>query len=146
VPLDRRDRRVLEYAEHNRKQPVIDMFKTKHLFIALSAVLLISAATQAADLGKVNIPVQVKLKGMLIEPGLYTFALETMDGKLFIQLKRGGKVVADELAITKPAEKVHKTARLAYQPLKRDGATDPVLSRVLCSYEGKLYLLYFEKP
>jgi hypothetical protein len=122
------------------------MLKAKLVFVAIVTVLLTSASVQAADLGKVNIPTQVKLKGTVIGPGTYTFAIEKTGDKLYVQLKRGDAVVASELAITKPAEKVYSSARIAYQPLKRDGKDDPLLSRVLCSYEGKLYLLYFEKP
>ncbi len=123
------------------------MLRTKTVFaIALFAVLALSVSAVAEDLGSVNIPTRVKLKGMVLQPGHYTFAIEKQGDKLFIMLKQGGQEVAGELAITKPAEKMHASARLAYQPLKRDGKDDPLVSRILCSYQGTLYLIYFEKP
>lgn len=113
--------------------------------IVLLVLFGFAALAYAEDLGKVEIPRAVKLKGAVIQPGVYTFSLEKEGDKLMISLKQGGNVVAGELAITKPAEKIHDSARLAYQPLRRDGKDDPVLSRVLCSYKGTFYLIYFEK-
>jgi hypothetical protein len=114
---------------------------------SLTVVLLLGMASAAFadDLGKVEIPTAVKLKGNVVQPGVYTFSLEKEDGKLMICLKQGGETVASELAITKPAEKIFEHARIAYQPLRRDGKDDPVFSRVLCNWRGTLYLLYFEK-
>jgi hypothetical protein len=110
------------------------------------AVLLGMALTAIADdLGRVEIPAAVKLKGNVVQPGVYTFSLEKEDGKLMIHLKQSGQTVAKELAITKPAEKILENARIAYQPLRRDGKDDPVFSRVLCNWRGTLYLIYLEK-
>jgi len=123
------------------------MLRNKTVFVlVMLAALCFSTYAAAEDLGQVNIPAQVKLKSSVLQPGLYTFAIEKQGDTLLIQLKQGGQVIASELAITKPAEKTHSTARLAYQPLKRDGREDPLMSRILCSYQGTLYLIYFEKP
>ncbi len=99
----------------------------------------------AEDLGKIRIPEIVKLKGELIQPGTYTFSLERETSDLMIRLSQNGAVVASELAVTKPAEKVHDPAHIVYQPLKQDSGKSP-MSRILCSYQGTLYLLYFDKP
>ena len=114
--------------------------------IALLFVLSITTAAFAKDMGQVTIPRSVKLKGEVISAGTYTFAVEKTGEGVEVQLKRDGEIVARELAITKVAEKSYDYARLAYQPLKRGGKDDPVLSRVFCSYQGTIYLLYFEKP
>jgi ABC-type Fe3+ transport system substrate-binding protein len=107
-------------------------------------LLGLAAMAAAEDLGKVNIPSKVTLKGQAIGPGAFTVALEKKGGDLMIVLKKDGAAVASELAITKPADKHHDKARLAYQTLKQDGKSDPLKSRILVSYQGTYYLLYFE--
>ena len=114
--------------------------------LAIVLMLALAALAFAEDLGQVNIPRSVKLKGSIIQSGQYTFSLDKSGDKVMIHLKQGGQVVASELAVTKPADKISDTAYIVYQPLRRDGSNDPVLSRILCSYQGTLYLLYFEKP
>ena len=112
---------------------------------AFAALAVSAALAVAEDLGQVELPRAVMLKGAAIQPGVYTFSLVQEGDNLMIQLKQGGAVVANELAITKPAEKALERARIVYQPLKRDSKDDPVLSRILCSWRGTLYLIYFEK-
>lgn len=120
----------------------------KSRIASLTAIILLltfGAAATAKDLGAVQIPTAVKLRGTLVQPGSYTFSVEKSGDKLMIALKQNGATVAGELAITKPAGRHHETARILYQPLKQDGGKNP-MSRIYCSYQGTLYLLYFEKP
>jgi len=116
------------------------------ILTALIFALTIAVSAFAEDMGRVTIPTKVKLRGVVLDPGTYTFAVEKEGEVLVAQLKMGGEVIASEMAITKPAEKAYDSARIAYQTLKRDGKDDPVLSRIFCSYRGTIYLLYFEKP
>lgn len=118
----------------------------KRMLCFLAATIIAGAVSaQAEDVGSVTIPASVKTAGQAVSAGTYTVALTWEGAELVIQLKLGGKVVAVDIAVTKPTDKNYSSARIMYQSLKRDGNDDPLVGRVRCSYRRTLYFLYFEK-
>lgn len=105
---------------------------------------MVSAAL-AEDIGNVTIPT-VSVKGMKIEGGTYFVKIADTANGLMFQLWTGknGDMVVEELAITKPADKQFRSARIAYQSLRQD-KNDPLKGRILVAKGDLYYFLYCEK-
>lgn len=117
--------------------------------VVLSAVLLVAfmtAAVLAEEVGSVNIPRNVMIKNVAVAAGTYTVHLVENDGKMMIELHKGGETVVSELAIIKPVEEESKyKVGVIYQSLRRDGDDDPLVGRILIRQGDNLYLLFCEK-
>jgi hypothetical protein len=73
-------------------------------------VLLTGVYGFAVDIGNYRIPETVTYAGKTVEPGTYTIQLEDGAEGMYLQLTKGGTVVAKDLAIVIPASGPGKTS------------------------------------
>ena len=120
--------------------------------VVLSAVLLVAfmaAAVTAEEVGSVKIPRDVMIKKVPVAAGTYSVHLVKSDGKVMIELHKGDQTVVSELAIVKAVDMESKYGKYndgaVYEPLRKDGDEDPLISRVLVKKGDHLFLLFCEK-
>ena len=118
----------------------------------LSAVLLVafmSVAVLAEEVGSVKIPRDVMINKVPVAAGTYDVHLVQSGDKMMIELHKGDATVVSELAIVKAVDMKSKYGKyndgVVYEPLRKDGNEDPLISRVLIKKGGNLFLLFCEK-
>jgi hypothetical protein len=133
---------------------------------ALLGLLLLVAPVLAEEVGQVSLSRPIKSGGAILEPGLYTVAIEDMGkqvsaaGETFtisgrqIVLMRGGQTVAAELAV-KPSGRHPRTipsggsSTRVYTQLLRSDTAPPSgepsqLFRIVVWHGGEALLGYYE--
>ena len=82
----------------------------KTLFLAVLLLIAAGMYAYSEDVGNYRIPGPVTYAGTTVETGTYTISIVEGEGGPWLQLSKGGQVVAKDLAIMIPAKSPGKTS------------------------------------
>ena len=74
------------------------------VYVVTLLLLLAGIHAFATDIGNYRIPERVMYAGQTVEPGAYTISIVDGEEGPYLQLSKGGNVVAKDLAIVIPAK------------------------------------------